>query len=96
MQYPPVAPGGMPYGMPSDPTTSGASGYWNGNGWSENGPNAAMPGYQQSPQGYGQDRSYKFKYSEPRDLRYPPVGDSAAVVQYPYYTFKGPDDFFHK
>lgn len=94
--YPMVAPGSMPYGMPSDPTTGAASGYWAGNGWSENGPNAAMPGYQPSEFGYGTEREYKFRYKEPRDLRYPPVGDSPAVVQYPYYTFKGPDDFFVK
>ena len=30
----------------------------------------------------------------PRDLVYPPAGDVPAIVQYPYYTCKGPDCFF--
>lgn len=92
-----VSAGGMPYGMPGDPTAAGAASNWMGNGWAEGGPNAPMPGYEQGQGGgYGYERSYKFKYKEPRDLRYPPVGDVPAVVQYPYYTFKGPDDFFHQ
>jgi hypothetical protein len=32
-------------------------------------------------------------YHVPRDLSYPPPGPPA-IVQYPYYTCKGPDDFF--
>ncbi len=35
-------------------------------------------------------------YCVPNDLVYPPPGDAPAVVQYPYYTVKGPDCFFHK
>lgn len=27
---------------------------------------------------------------------YPPPNDQPAVTQYPYYTFKGPDCFFHQ
>jgi hypothetical protein len=33
-------------------------------------------------------------YCVPRDLSYPPPGPPA-IVQYPYYTCKGPDDFFY-
>ena len=35
-------------------------------------------------------------YSEPQNMTYPPRGDMPAVVQYPYYTTKGPDCFFAK
>jgi hypothetical protein len=35
-------------------------------------------------------------YRVPGDLVYPPPGDQPAIVQYPYYTNKGPDCFFHK
>lgn len=34
-------------------------------------------------------------YCVPRDLAYPPPGDMPGIVQYPYYTSKGPDCFFH-
>jgi hypothetical protein len=34
-------------------------------------------------------------YCVPNDLVYPPPGDMPAIVQYPYYTNKGPDCFFH-
>ena len=91
-----VASGSMPYGMPLDPTNADSQGYWNSNGWGPNGPNPPMPGYAQG-QGnglYSNERSAQFQYSEPKDLRFPIVGDSPAVIQYPYYTFKGPDDFF--
>lgn len=42
-------------------------------------------------------------YNIPRDLAYPPgtmggggFGAMPAIVQYPYYTCKGPDCFFHQ
>ncbi|MFN0052199.1 MAG: hypothetical protein ACKV0T_08405 [Planctomycetales bacterium] len=35
-------------------------------------------------------------YCIPNDLVYPPPGDAPAIVQYPYYTTKGPDCFFHQ
>jgi hypothetical protein len=34
-------------------------------------------------------------YCIPNDLVYPPPGDLPGIVQYPYYTCKGPDCFFH-
>lgn len=37
---------------------------------------------------------HTFSYYPPKDLRYPQPNTPAAVIQYPYYTVKGPDDFF--
>ena len=45
---------------------------------------------------------HNYSYNEPRNLLYPPNSNPAVpgqqgpmpVVQYPYYTTKGPDDFF--
>lgn len=39
---------------------------------------------------------HSFDYVIPKNLVYPPANQPAAVVQYPYYTLKGPDDFFMK
>ena len=46
---------------------------------------------------------HEYSYHEPEGLLYPPGADPRTpgkmgpmpVVQYPYYTTKGPDDFFH-
>ena len=46
---------------------------------------------------------HNYSYDAPRNLAYPPNANPAVpgqmgpmpVVQYPYYTTKGPDDFFH-
>ena len=35
-----------------------------------------------------------FTYNVPQGLRYPPSPTPAAITQYPYYTFRGPTDFF--
>lgn len=37
-----------------------------------------------------------YSYAEPQNLLYPPANTPAAMVQYPYYTVKGPSDFFMK
>jgi hypothetical protein len=37
-----------------------------------------------------------FSYEQPQNLVYPPENQPAAVIQYPYYTVKGPSDFFMK
>ena len=39
-------------------------------------------------------RSYKYK--RPDDLRYPMQNQLGGTVVYPYYTHKGPSDFFRK
>ncbi|MFO1023280.1 MAG: hypothetical protein U0903_21710 [Planctomycetales bacterium] len=38
---------------------------------------------------------YRFSYQTPRNLTYPAPNMQPAVVQYPYYTLKGPDCFFY-
>lgn len=35
-------------------------------------------------------------YDVPRDLRYPQDDCPPAMYQYPYYTTRGPTDFFHE
>lgn len=42
------------------------------------------------------DYRYMYRYRAPQDLRYPAANQPAGVVVYPYYTVKGPDDFFLK
>ena len=37
-----------------------------------------------------------YRYQPPKNLVYPPANQPGAVVNYPYYTLKGPDDFFFK
>ncbi len=37
---------------------------------------------------------HQWSYVPPQGLSYPPANQPASVVQYPYYTLKGPDDFF--
>ncbi len=37
---------------------------------------------------------YLYRYQAPKDLVYPAANQPAGVVVYPYYTLKGPDDFF--
>jgi hypothetical protein len=46
--------------------------------------------------GHGCHCSMCQPYCVPNDLVYPPPGDQPAIVQYPYYTTKGPDCFFHQ
>lgn len=42
-----------------------------------------------------QHHTHHWDYIPPYGLTYPPDGQPAAVVFYPYYTLKGPDDFFY-
>ncbi|MCA9023700.1 MAG: hypothetical protein KDA86_00675 [Planctomycetaceae bacterium] len=39
---------------------------------------------------------HSYAYSRPHDLRYPSEGAPGGAVVYPYYTHKGPSDFFRK
>ena len=39
---------------------------------------------------------HTYDYRQPKDLVYPPQNQPAAAVVYPYYTLKGPSDFFMK
>lgn len=43
---------------------------------------------------WGQGCSHCQCYRVPRNLVYPPQGELPGIVQYPYYTCKGPDCFF--
>lgn len=47
--------------------------------------------YKQKPTHY---TTYDYKW--PQNLVYPQYGAPAGAVQYPYYTFRGPTDFFMK
>lgn len=37
---------------------------------------------------------HRWSYVPPQNLSYPAPNQPGAVVQYPYYTLKGPSDFF--
>ncbi len=37
---------------------------------------------------------YSFSYERPNDLSYPPANVPGGAVVYPYYTLRGPSDFF--
>ena len=51
----------------------------------------------QQPQGALRGGHYHtFEYREPEGMSYPPANQPPAVVQYPYYTLRGPTDFFKK
>jgi len=39
---------------------------------------------------------HTYDYRQPKNLTYPPQNQPAAAVVYPYYTCKGPSDFFMK
>ncbi len=54
--------------------------------WDENQPQGAFHG----------GHYHTFEYKAPKDLRYPDPNQSPPVVQYPYYTLRGPTDFFTK
>ena len=41
------------------------------------------------------EHDYKWSYKPPQGLVYPPRNQPAGVIQYPYYTVKGPTDFFY-
>ena len=38
---------------------------------------------------------HTYNYKTPKNLKYPPQNQQPAVYQYPYYTVKGPSDFFY-
>jgi len=42
----------------------------------------------------GPHHGYSFAYEYPNDLSYPPSNVPGGAVVYPYYTHKGPSDFF--
>jgi len=61
----------------------------------------AAQGYNCNPDGFGHQfcappQSHRFEYVVPQGLNYPDPNAQPGVVQYPYYTVKGPDCFFHQ
>lgn len=70
------------------------------------------PAGQTCPPGYGYDYcppggqgrcntglcqdKFSYAYEVPNDLVYPPAGGVGGAVVYPYYTLKGPSDFFRQ
>lgn len=49
---------------------------------------------------YGMDfwkptHHHTWEYNAPQGLRYPDPNQPPAVIQYPYYTVKGPTDYFY-
>ncbi|MBX3442044.1 MAG: hypothetical protein KF774_06535 [Planctomyces sp.] len=48
------------------------------------------------PGGHGchPHHGYTFSYERPNNLVYPPANVPGGAVAYPYYTLKGPSDFF--
>jgi hypothetical protein len=62
------------------------------------------PGYGRCPHGHAhhlcrtglcQDK-FSYGYQVPNDLVYPPAGAIGGAVVYPYYTLRGPSDFFRQ
>jgi hypothetical protein len=39
---------------------------------------------------------FSYSYSVPNDLKYPSQNAVGGAIAYPYYTFKGPSDFFRQ
>lgn len=53
------------------------------------------------PQGHGFDvwrptHHHTWEYNAPKGLSYPSPNQPPGVIQYPYYTVKGPSDFFYQ
>ena len=53
-----------------------------------------QPTNPQAPAGTFPTHKYKFEYHAPKNLVYPRAGQPAGVTVYPYYTTRGPTDFF--
>src|SRR5690606_32191242 len=72
-------------------------GYGGGNGllqqhWC---PGGACPGHcPPGNQSWYPKHGFSYSYETPNDLVYPPAGGIGGATVYPYYTHKGPSDFF--
>lgn len=78
---------GMPGNCP-DCYGNGQGPHWDGTKWCYNDGTTYH--------GWGPTHTYQHQYKVPRNLSYPDANTPAGVVVYPYYTHKGPDDFFLK
>lgn len=74
----------------------GNGGYGNG-GCGNGGYGDPYAGYSNGPGGpndWYPTHRHHFHYTPPKNLVYPAQNQPTAMVQYPYYTVKGPSDFF--
>jgi len=91
-----------PHGV-GDPSLAlgAAGGYgiapWQAYGWScPHGPSGRGSLYGcRAPRIWYPTHHHTYAYRPPKNLVYPPQNQLAAVVQYPFYTVKGPTDFFY-
>ena len=60
------------------------------------GANCPMPCPPGTPEVWRPTHHHTWEYNPPQNLVYPPANQMPAVTQYPYYTHKGPSDFFMK
>ncbi|WP_437185668.1 hypothetical protein SH668x_002781 [Planctomicrobium sp. SH668] len=84
------------YGQNCPPNAQGGGFHTSGayQGYGENCP----PGQRGCRNGYGHDK-FSYAYQVPNDLVYPPSGPTGGLggaVVYPYYTLRGPSDFFRQ
>lgn len=99
-QNPPPGPMGVhgPMGaMPAPMYYDGPA----GDGSAECPPGQGAPEWAQQPSDCPENyhwpkHHHTFDYRQPKNLSYPPQNQPAGVVVYPYYTCKGPSDFFMK
>lgn len=83
-------------GCPTCAIDGGAGGYggpYAGNGGYGGGPGG--PGNPGGPNDWYPTHRHHFHYTPPKNLVYPAQNQPTAMVQYPYYTNKGPSDFFY-
>jgi hypothetical protein len=85
-----------------DSNAAQAAGYWGGGAGCPSGacppggpgcPSGGCPGGGCGPGGHPH-HGYSFSYDRPNDLVYPPANVPGGAVVYPYYTLRGPSDFF--
>lgn len=89
--YGQACPSGCPQGCPQGYCPHGYGGHGFGGGLSHLNPlrNGFVSNAVQTPNHY-----HWYQYDEPKNITYPQANTPAAIVQYPYYTLKGPEDFF--
>lgn len=87
------------YGCPTGDCYSYGADYGYGGGYAGGfgGGYCDQPWMHDGGYGYGKypNHRHSYSYKRPKNLVYPPANSPAAVVQYPYYTTKGPSDFFY-
>ncbi|MCA9080793.1 MAG: hypothetical protein KDA58_09555 [Planctomycetaceae bacterium] len=94
-----TGPGCGPQGCPSGYCPQGGycpeAGYGYGGGMCPHGPGCRSCGCGNHLDWYPRHHM-SYSYSAPNDLKYPTPNSPSGVIQYPYYTLKGPSDFFRQ